>query len=135
MQPTSHAFKENVRAALADDQLKRALANMKSGFQDKRAATIAKLPEWESLREEGRRIKNHVLANLDFYLERFEAKVVENGGQVHWARTPAEARDAVLAICRRVGARTVTKGKSMVAEEIGLNAHLEADRKSTRLTS
>src|SRR3546814_14741316 len=90
MQPTSHAFKENVRAALADDQLKRALANMKSGFQDKRAATVAKLPEWEALREEGRRIKNHALANLDFYLERFEAKVVENGGRSEERRVGKE---------------------------------------------
>jgi L-lactate dehydrogenase complex protein LldF len=127
MQPTSHAFKENARAAVADPKLARALANMKAGFQDKRAATIAKLPEFERLREEGRDIKNHVLANLDFYLERFEEKVTEGGGHVHFARTAQEAREAVLKICQDAGARTVTKGKSMVAEEIGLNDHLEAN--------
>ncbi len=49
------------------------------------------------------------------------------GGKVHWARDAAEARDSVLRICRAAGARTVTKGKSMVAEEIGLNEHLEAN--------
>ena len=27
--------------------------------------------------------------HLDFYLERFEAKVIEQGGQVHWARDDA----------------------------------------------
>jgi L-lactate dehydrogenase complex protein LldF len=99
---------------------------MKSGFQDRRAATIAKLPEWETLRDEGRAIKNHVLAHLDLYLERFERKVTESGGQVHWARTGREACEIIERICRDVDARTVTKGKSMVAEEIGLNAHLEA---------
>ena len=46
---------------------------------------------------------------------------------MHWARTAEEARAAVLEICRSVGAKIVTKGKSMVAEEIGLNDHLEAN--------
>jgi L-lactate dehydrogenase complex protein LldF len=45
---------------------------------------------------------------------------------VHWAATAADARRIVLDICRDIGARTVTKGKSMISEEIGLNAHLEA---------
>ncbi len=34
---------------------------------------------------------------------------------------------AVLDICRSVGARVVTKGKSMIGEEIALNEHLEAN--------
>ena len=46
---------------------------------------------------------------------------------MHWARTPEEACAAVLKICRAAGAKTVTKGKSMVAEEIGLNDFLEAN--------
>ncbi len=33
----------------------------------------------------------------------------------------------MLDICRSVGAKIVTKGKSMVAEEIALNEHLEAN--------
>ena len=49
------------------------------------------------------------------------------GGQVHWARNADEARAAVLDICRSAGAKIVTKGKSMVAEEIALNDHLEAN--------
>ncbi len=90
-------------------------------------ATYHELPEFEALREEGKRIKNHTLAHLDFYLEEFERNVVERGGQVHWCRTPHEAREAILAICRSVDAKTVTKGKSMIAEEIALNDFLEAN--------
>lgn len=125
MQPTTHAFKENARKALKDDQLRSNLLNVRHGFQDKRAATVAKLPEFEALREAGRDIKNHTIENLDFYLERFEQKVLGAGGHVHWARNGAEAREAVLNICRSVNAKTVTKGKSMIAEEIGLNDFLE----------
>src|SRR6185437_6977593 len=86
-----------------------------------------RLPEFEDLRDQGRDIKNHVLAHLDWYLEHYEENVTKAGGHVHWARTPDEARDIVLQLCRKLGARTVTKGKSMIAEEIALNDHLEAN--------
>jgi L-lactate dehydrogenase complex protein LldF len=125
MQPTSHAFKANAHEALANPNLQKALALMKSGFPGKRAATVARLPEFEALREEAKAIKDHVLAHLDLYLETFERNVVAQGGQVHWCRTPQEARETVLAICRRLGAKTVTKGKTMIAEEIALNDYLE----------
>src|SRR6202023_2464668 len=57
----------------------------------------------------------------------YEANVLASGGRVHWARTPDEARTAVLEICRSVDAKIVTKGKSMIAEEVGLNEFLEAN--------
>ncbi len=125
MQPTSHAFKENARAALGNANLQKALTLMRSGFPERRAAAIARLPEFEALREEAKAIKNHVLEHLDFYLETFEQQVTARGGQVHWCRTPQEARETVLAICRRLDAKTVTKGKTMIAEEIALNDYLE----------
>ncbi|MBV1704417.1 MAG: lactate utilization protein, partial [Hyphomicrobiales bacterium] len=65
-------------------------------------------------------------AHLDLSLAQWEAKVVASGGTVHWARDADEARRAVLDICKAAGAKTVTKGKSMIAEEIGLNDALEA---------
>jgi len=52
--------------------------------------------------------------------------VEKAGGQVHWCSSAADARAAVLEICRKAGAKTVTKGKSMISEEIGVNDHLEA---------
>jgi L-lactate dehydrogenase complex protein LldF len=127
MLATSHAFKRNAHDALHDRVLQRALLNLKAGFQDRRAQTVAKLPEWEELRERARDIKNHTLAHLDFYLEAYAAKVEAQGGVVHWARTGAEMRERVLEICRSVDARTVSKGKSMIAEEVALNDFLEAN--------
>jgi L-lactate dehydrogenase complex protein LldF len=127
MLPTSPAFKKNAAAALADAGLQRALERTKPHFQHRRAAAVAALPEFEQLREVGRQIKNHTLANLDFYLETWADKVAGAGGEVHWCPTAADAREAVLGICRRAGARTVTKGKSMVSEEIGINDFLEAN--------
>jgi L-lactate dehydrogenase complex protein LldF len=128
MEATSRAFKENAHRALGDATLQDSLGiMMRQGFGVHRAKAVARLPEFEALRHEAKALKDHVLENLDFYLERFERNVVAQGGEVHWCRTPEEARAAVLAICRAVGARTVTKGKSMVGEEIAINDHLEAN--------
>ena len=126
MKSTSHAFKDNAAQALDDPQLQRALGNVRRGFVVKRAEARAGLPEFDRLRDQARDIKNHTLEHLDLYLEEYERKVVEAGGHVHWAPTAADARDIVLKICRDAGARIVTKGKSMISEEIALNAHLEA---------
>ena len=126
MRPTSHAFAANAAEALADADLQKALAKAGIGFVDKRRQAIAALPEFDALRRQGRAIKDHTLANLDHYLLRFEQQVQASGGQVHWATTPAEACALVVRLCREARARRVTKGKSMVGEEIGINEALEA---------
>src|SRR5918998_2564297 len=96
---TSPFFKDNARRALADAPLQSALAKVKRGFIDKRAAAAERLPEFEALRDAARDIKDHTLAHLDLYLEAYEEKVVAAGGHVHFARNAAEARDIVLSIC------------------------------------
>jgi L-lactate dehydrogenase complex protein LldF len=125
MLATSPAFKENAAHALADPSLQKALHRTRPQNPAKRAAAVAALPEFEQLRDIGRDIKNHTLANLDFYLETWEANVLKSGGQVHWASTADDARAAVLDICQKAGARTVTKGKSMISEELAINDHLD----------
>jgi len=118
---TSPAFKQNAHDALANPGLQKALARSGPSFIARRAAAVANLPEFEQLRDEARDIKNHALANLDFYLEAYEAKVVASGGKVHWCSDADAARQTVLAICQAAGARTVTKGKTMIGEEIAIN--------------
>ncbi|BCX17941.1 MAG: iron-sulfur cluster-binding protein [Geminicoccaceae bacterium] len=127
MEPQSLAFRERAARALADPVLETALRRLETGWQEGRTRAAAALPEFEALRDAAVAIKNHVLANLDLYLEIFEERFRAAGGVVHWARDAAEARAIALEICRAVGAKTVTKSKSMVAEEIGLNPFLEAN--------
>lgn len=124
---SSQTFPENAVRAIADDQLRAALNKVRDGFGGaRRQIAVDRLPEFDALRDAARDIKNHVITHLDLYLERFEQRVLESGGVVHWCETPDEARDLVLSLCREVDARTVTKGKTMIAEEIGLNPFLEA---------
>ncbi len=126
MESSAASFPANAHAALADAGLQKALAFTRPAFPARRAAAVAALPEFERLRDIGRDIKNHTLANLDFYLETWADNVERAGGHVHWCPTAADARAAVLAICQTANARTVTKGKSMISEEIAINDHLEA---------
>jgi len=125
MQINSPHFKESAKIALHDVGLQKALGNLKAGFPTKRAAAVARLPEFDQLRDEAAALKNHIIENLDIYLEEFEANVLKNGGHVHWCRTADDACKTVLDICKEVDAKTVTKGKSMVTEEINLNDFLE----------
>ena len=71
---TSPAFKQNAHRALADAGLQKALARSGPSFIARRAAAVAALPEFEQLRDTARDIKNHTLANLDFYLEEYESE-------------------------------------------------------------
>ncbi|MBF0268101.1 MAG: iron-sulfur cluster-binding protein [Alphaproteobacteria bacterium] len=119
------SIKSNTGAALADPVLQEALAKLKTGFQAKRKIAAANLPEFDALRDQARDMKRAVLDDLDSYLEIFESKVIEQGGQVHWAETAQDARDIVLAICKKANAKLIAKGKSMISEEIMLNHWLE----------
>jgi L-lactate dehydrogenase complex protein LldF len=127
MQSTSHQFKDNAARALNDAHLQQALVHVRTKFIEKRLQAIDALPEFDALRDAARDLKNHVLSKLDEYLVEFESNVVKRGGQVHWCSTPADARKTILEICRSTGAKTVTKGKTMVGEEIGINDHLAAN--------
>ncbi|MBC6717979.1 MULTISPECIES: LutB/LldF family L-lactate oxidation iron-sulfur protein [Aurantimonas] len=125
MQITSHTFKANTVKALADVELQRALGHVEKGFIDKRQTAVDALPEFDALRDNAVAIKNHTLKHLDLYIEAYVAKVEASGGIVHFAEDADHARKIFLDIAKKRNAKTVTKGKTMISEEIGLNAFLE----------
>src|ERR1700759_4681991 len=122
---TSAKFKENAHDALTDARLQGAMSFSRN-FVGRRAAAAARLPEFEALRDSAKAIKDHTLAHLDLYLEAYEQKVRASGGQVHYAHDAEEGRKIIIEPCKSMGEKSATKGKSMIAEEIGLNAALEA---------
>jgi L-lactate dehydrogenase complex protein LldF len=69
-------------------------------------------------------IKQHVVENLDTYLPAVEARLVANGARVHWASTAESACEAVYSILKARGATKLVKAKTMVSEEIELDAYL-----------
>lgn len=122
---TVQTFIAKSSEALKDDTLRRALAKAQTGFVSKRAAAINECDDFPALKKAARAARDYALDHLPDLLEQFEARVSAAGGTVHWAETPAQMRDIVLAICKEQNARYVTKGKSMVSEEVHLNQALE----------
>lgn len=132
MQTTSADFPQLSRRALGQQTLQRSLDGMRAARPGMRAAALRNLVDYPALRARATLIRERTLHDLGRYLVEFENRVIAGGGTVHWARTAEEARGIVADICQQAGARTVIKSKSMVTEEIGLNADLE--RRGLRVT-
>ena len=125
MEPRSSKFKEQATAALGNRQLQAAMSALPSGLVANRRKAVAAFPGFEALRDQGTRIRDETLADLDLYLSAFEERAVAAGSKVHWADDASAACVIIAEICRGAGAKLVAKGKSMISEEIGLNGHLE----------
>jgi L-lactate dehydrogenase complex protein LldF len=114
--------------SIQDPILRQALIKVGTGFDSARLDAIQDVtPDaWDAWRDEARRIKIHTLDHLDYYLDLLEQNVAKAGGQVHFAADAAEANAIVADIAQSGGVKVVTKGKSMVSEELSLNPVLES---------
>ena len=120
------SFPAAARRALPDVQLRRNLGHATRTIRAKRAAVVGEVADWEELREAGRQLKTHTMANLDRYLIQLEEQVTAHGGTVHWARDATEANQIAIDLVRAKGVDEVVKVKSMATQEIGLNEAFEA---------
>ncbi|HEX2110829.1 MAG TPA: LutB/LldF family L-lactate oxidation iron-sulfur protein [Gaiellaceae bacterium] len=111
---------------LADSHTQAALDAATARLLAHRTEAWEALGDVEALRERAREIRTRTIAELDRHLADFERAVRARGGHVHRCTTGDEARDVVVEIARRTGARTAAKSKSMVTEELALNDALEA---------
>ena len=125
METNTREFRSRAAATMADPRLKSALEGVYEGFHKGRIAAAAATDEWEAQRDRGRAIKEHTIANLDYYLGMLADNVEKNGGNVFFAHDADDANRYVLELVKQRGVRTVIKSKSMVSEEMGLNHVLE----------
>ena len=102
-------FQRRYEAVLENAKLRKGITLGTTIFSQMNARAEAAIPEWQDLREEGRRIKNHALANLDYYLEELERNFSAQGGNVFWARDAQSARDYVLELARSRKVKTAVK--------------------------
>jgi L-lactate dehydrogenase complex protein LldF len=119
-------FREIARGKLGDARIQTALDESTNRLRTHREDAWAGLPGVEDLRQRAHEIRMNVIDDLDGHVARFTEALEARGGQVFFARTAAEASAYVAEVCRRRGAKLAAKSKSMVSEEIGLNAALEA---------
>ncbi|TWT01944.1 LutB/LldF family L-lactate oxidation iron-sulfur protein [Planomicrobium sp. CPCC 101079] len=81
--------------------------------------------DWEEWRSAGEEIRRHTLENLDYYLNQLSENFSRKGGHVYFADTAEDATRYIQEVAKKKNAKKVTKAKSMVTEEIGLNEALE----------
>jgi len=126
MHVQSMHFKSRAAMKLADARLQKNLKKLSDKFVTARTNAIAELDDFESTREEAKARRNRALAQLDVWLDTFERNATARGATVLYAQTHEEAARLIVEIGRRHGVRKATKSKSMVSEEVGLNAALSA---------
>ncbi|BDH46328.1 iron-sulfur cluster-binding protein [Salmonella enterica subsp. enterica serovar Choleraesuis] len=119
-------FKTRIRQEIGNNVMRKAVANAQERIGANRQKMVDELGHWEEWRDRAEQIRNHVLENLDGYLYQLSENVEKNGGKIFFAATREEATDYIASVARRRKARLVVKAKSMVTEEIGMNAALEA---------
>lgn len=121
------AYQERIRETLADSRLQSAIYAASGRLMDhrKQVVTVEALPDYQELRTQAHRIKQHTLENLDYYLEQFESNLAAHGGQVVYARDGGEVVDFLAKLASQKQARLLVKSKSMTTEEIDLNDRLE----------
>jgi len=117
-------FYKRVDRALKDPALRSAMKRATTRLVSSRDAGIAALDHADCIRDHARAIRAHTIARLDYYLGRFDDAVRARGAHVHWAETAHDAVSIVADIARQHGAKKAVKSKSMVSEEIELNAAL-----------
>ena len=130
-------FGERYRRALADPRLKRNLLAFQRAWRLTRDAAFARLetegpslgasdPSFAEAKARLVAAKDRVIADPAAARARFVSAFTARGGVVHDARTADDARAIVLRLLRERSVTLLAKGKSMVAEEVFLNHHLEA---------
>ncbi|HWI53894.1 MAG TPA: LutB/LldF family L-lactate oxidation iron-sulfur protein [Symbiobacteriaceae bacterium] len=129
-------FKGRIDKALNDSQLRGAVRYTADSLRTKRNAAVGDLNAqaaeqlsigtFEELRKQARRIKEHTLQHLDYYLAQAAEQIRANGGTVHWAADASDVIRITEEIIDRRNAKKVIKAKSMASEEVFLNHALEA---------
>lgn len=126
MPDAAAAFHRRIDEALANTRVRQALAVTMTRLADGRAGAIGGLEGSDAIRDQARRIRAHTIAHLDRYLDQFARNAEARGCCVHWAPTAADATRIIVELARAEGLTLAVKSKSMVTEEIELNAALEA---------
>ncbi|KAF1028785.1 MAG: Lactate utilization protein B [Burkholderia plantarii] len=123
MQVQSMQFKARAGQKLADQRLQQNLKKLSTKFVSARAEAMSQI-DFPETRAALKTRRDRALAHLDLWLERFEREATRRGTTVLYAETMEDAARLVADIAQRHQVRKVIKTKSMVSEEMRINAVL-----------
>ncbi|MFO1445679.1 iron-sulfur cluster-binding protein [Bacillus sp. Bva_UNVM-123] len=119
------SFNDRVDAGIHNAFMRRAVSGVQDNLRLRKLAAAEELGNWEEWRSLGEEIRQHVLENLDYYLFQLSESVANRGGHVYFAKNAEEASQYIRDVIKEKNAKKIVKSKSMVTEEINLNAVLE----------
>lgn len=125
MEIKTEQFSEVAREGLKNAHA-HAFLKLRANFvRTRRETALSTFPDAAAAQAYGAAIREEAIARLPELLEEFEKNALANGARVFWARDAKEANEYIVHLAKEKGIEYVTKGKSMVTEELGLNEALE----------
>jgi len=125
MEIKTEQFSEVAREGLKNAHA-HAFLKLRANFvRMRRETALSTFPDAAAAQAYGAAIRREAIARLPELLEEFEKNALANGARVFWARDAKEANEYIVHLAKEKGIEYVTKGKSMVTEELGLNEVLE----------
>ncbi len=116
-------FKQQIAAALANENLARALSRFASDYVVSRERIYSQ-KDFGALREEIFEAKRRAANHMEELAARFAEAVSAKGAKVFYATSAREASNYIVKLAAERGVKTVVKSKSMASEEIHLNESL-----------
>ena len=124
MQDRDGQFLKMARRELKNELTQMFLLLLSVGAPFLRRIVMSSFPDPEAAETYARAIRTEAVERMPELLEAFERNATAAGATVLWAADAAEANNIILDLARHRAVRYITKGKSKITEEIGLNEHL-----------
>ena len=125
MEIKTKQFKETAKKELNNPNSRIFLNLLPVVLSSLRQLAMESFPDPDAAHKLGGIIRQEAVARLPELLEQFETNAQKAGAKVFWAKDSQAANAYILNIAKKNGVTYVTKGKSMVTEEMALNEVLE----------
>ena len=127
-QQAQKTFHDKVRRALSNTGTRRNYRKALDSFAIKRHSAFSALPnQGEDMRNEAHKLRLHSIEHNVELIAELCSKLQANGIHVHRAATAENANEQITKLLKAAHAKTIVKGKSMITEEIQLNAYLQRE--------
>jgi L-lactate dehydrogenase complex protein LldF len=118
-------LRDRAATGAADIGLRANLRHAVTQLESRRPLAYTEFADAEGARAAAQRVRLDTLRKLPELLGTMADNVLAAGGHVHWADTGDSAVAYVASVLKRHHATRIVKSKSMLSEEIHLNAQLE----------
>ncbi len=120
------SYKKQLKQALQDKFLRKALGNFNASYRANRAGVYADT-DFDTIKQEIAAEKDAAMPRLQSLMRAFKEHAEAAGTHVHVAKDAVEANQLISRIARDNAVEHIIKSKSMTAEETYLNDHLEKE--------